>query len=309
MLVDHVEHLSRGISVRNSRKLLETITLVRKITEEKSWFWSIDAIAGEHHHPVKINGPLQKNIWTLVWEKSTEEKSWFWKQKMPLLENIIFSQDLWTTSRGLSGLLAAEGEGKILVLEHDASCCRNIIFQSRFMDTSTGYLDKEEEKVEENRVRNVKKVEERKLLGSLPFQIFPAWMAGKKNATIVKKKKRLDDRDKTYDQWKSVRNGARKHSRFWTGDSGRERRKKSWFWSIDVIAGEHHLPVNIYGPLQRDIQVPANVPSANVKERREKKSWKRIEFEMSKGWKRKLLGSSSLSGFFQPGWLGKKTPP
>ncbi|GIY79315.1 hypothetical protein CDAR_315271 [Caerostris darwini] len=37
--------------------------LVWKRTEEESWFWSIDAIAGEHHLPVKINGPLQKDIW------------------------------------------------------------------------------------------------------------------------------------------------------------------------------------------------------------------------------------------------------
>ncbi|GIY18681.1 uncharacterized protein CDAR_27921 [Caerostris darwini] len=47
--------------------------LVWKSTEEKSWFWSIDAIAGEHHLPVKIYGPLQRDIWTQ--EKDGKKKS------------------------------------------------------------------------------------------------------------------------------------------------------------------------------------------------------------------------------------------
>ncbi|GIY92509.1 hypothetical protein CEXT_584371 [Caerostris extrusa] len=37
--------------------------LVWRSTEEKSWFRGIDAIAEEHHLPVKIYVPLQKNIW------------------------------------------------------------------------------------------------------------------------------------------------------------------------------------------------------------------------------------------------------
>ncbi|GIY97623.1 hypothetical protein CEXT_179631 [Caerostris extrusa] len=65
---------------------------------------------------------------------------------------------------------------------------------------------------------------------------------------------------------------------------------KSWFWSIDAIAGEHHLPVKIYGPLEMDIwmyekdgkkkkqscwgEVPVNVSSANEKRKKREKSWK-----------------------------------
>ncbi|GIY41055.1 hypothetical protein CDAR_96981 [Caerostris darwini] len=79
--------------------------LVWKRTEETSWFWSIDAIAGEHHLPVKIYGPLQRDILTLVW-KSTEEKSWFWsidaiagERHLPVKIYGPLQKDNWTQAK------------------------------------------------------------------------------------------------------------------------------------------------------------------------------------------------------------------
>ncbi|GIY73621.1 hypothetical protein CEXT_391261 [Caerostris extrusa] len=268
--------------------------LVRKSTEEKSWFWSIDAIAGEHHLPVKIYGPLQKGYLDvregcLVW-KSTEEKSWFWsidaiagEHHLPVKIYGPLQRDIWTlvwksTEENL-------GSGALMPL------LANIIFQSRFMD-------------------NFKSI------------------SGRKRRMVKEKQSCVGERYQYMSHLQTL---------FW-----KSTEEKSWFWSIDAIAGEHHLPVKIYGPLQKDIWTL-------VWKRTEEKSWfwsiddiagehhiqsrfmdhfRRISGRKEKDGKKKsnhVLGRGTSkclickrkkrkrrekkSWFFQPGWLVKKMPP
>ncbi|GIX81077.1 hypothetical protein CDAR_590711 [Caerostris darwini] len=56
-------------------------------------------------------------------------------------------------------------------------------------------------------------------------------------------------------------------------------------------------------------EVPVNVSSANVKERRVVKQLEENKSSKCQKDGKKTSGVLSLLGFFQPGWLGKKTPP
>ncbi|GIY15465.1 hypothetical protein CDAR_65301 [Caerostris darwini] len=87
----------------NSSLLLQfsPIILLQKFSleehEEKSWLWSINVIAGGNHLPVKIYGPLQKDMWTLAEHGGRilvlEHRCHCWRTSSS-------SQDLWATSEG-----------------------------------------------------------------------------------------------------------------------------------------------------------------------------------------------------------------
>ncbi|GIZ03093.1 hypothetical protein CEXT_629681 [Caerostris extrusa] len=135
--------------------------------KEKSWFWSIDAIAGENHLPVKIYGHFNRI--------SGRKKRMVKKKGNHVLGRGTNKKTAKNEDLGLCGVWQGSGQG---------------------VDDDIAWREME------------RLILHRRDLHTMSIDIGLVW-------------KRTEE--------------------------------KSWFWSIDVIAGEHHLPVNIYGPLQRDI--------------------------------------------------------